>query len=79
MGEFAWRKSVALSPNKVQYRINLAKLLIARGKDAEARGQIETLRGMGIPGQYERAARSLEARLAKRNANGAGPGSGHDD
>jgi hypothetical protein len=79
MGEFAWRKSVALSPNKVQYRINLAKLLIALGKDAEARAQIAAIRKMGIPGQYERAARDLEARLAKRNANGADPGSGHDD
>jgi hypothetical protein len=66
MGEFAWRKSVALSPNKVQYRINLAKLLIALGKDAEARAQIAAIRKMGIPGQNELTARDLEARLARR-------------
>jgi hypothetical protein len=67
LGEFAWRKSVALSPNKVQYRINLAKLLIALGKDAEARAQIAAIRQMGIPGQNELTARGLEARLARRS------------
>ncbi|GAA4999031.1 hypothetical protein FNZ56_11825 [Pseudoluteimonas lycopersici] len=77
-GEFAWRKSVALSPNNAQYRINLAKLLIALDKDDEARGQIAALRGMGIPGQYEQAARDLEARMAKRNP-AAGPAAGRGD
>ena len=79
MGEFAWRKSVALSPNNAQYRINLAKLLIALGKDAQAREQIAALRRLGVPGQHEQAARELEARIAKRNANAAGPAAGHGD
>jgi len=79
MGEFAWRKSVALAPNNAQYRINLAKLLIALGKDAQAREQIAALRRLGVPGQHEQAARELEARIAKRNANAAGPAAGHGD
>lgn len=78
LGEFAWRKAVALAPRTAQYRINLAKQLIALGKEGDARAQIAALRGMGIPGQYELAARQLEARIAKRDAP-ADPGAGRGD
>ena len=66
LGEFAWRKAVALAPGNVQYRINLVKLLVAMGKDQEARAQIEAIRRMGIPGQYEKAARGLESSMRRQ-------------
>jgi hypothetical protein len=61
-----WRQASALRPSEPQYRISLAKLLMALGRYDEARVQIANLRKAGRLGQYEAAAESLEARL--RNA-----------
>lgn len=61
-----WREAVQRAPAQAQYRINLAKLLIALGREQEARQEIATLRRLGRLGQNEAAAANLEARL--RNA-----------
>lgn len=64
-----WREAVERAPNEGQYRINLAKLLIALGHDAEAREQIATLRSMGRFGQYGKEADVLAGRLEQRDAS----------
>lgn len=57
-----WDRAIALSPRTAQYRINRARLLIALGRQTEAREAIAQLRQLGRWGQYERAALELEAR-----------------
>lgn len=61
-----WTQAVSLRPRVPQYRINLAKLLIHLGRDAEARAQIALLRSQGGLGQNEQAALDLERRLSGR-------------
>jgi protein O-mannosyl-transferase len=63
-----WREAVERSPSEGQYRINLAKLLIALGHDVEAREQIATLRSLGRFGQYGKEADALTDRLEQRGA-----------
>jgi hypothetical protein len=58
-----WRKSRDIAPKNVQYRINLAKLLIAMGSIDEARLEIDSLRGLNLFGSNESAARDLDAQL----------------
>ena len=60
-----WRRAIALAPNEPQYRINRARVLIATGRDAEARGEIAALRAIGSAGDTESMARDLEARMAR--------------
>lgn len=63
-----WREAVERAPSEGQYRINLAKLLIALGHYVEAREQIATLRSLGRFGQYGKEADALTDRLEKRGA-----------
>ncbi len=58
-----WQEAVALRPNEPQYRISLAKLMIALGRDDQARMQIAQLRKLGRLGQYRAVADSLEERM----------------
>jgi hypothetical protein len=58
-----WREAAELHPRRAQYQVNLAKLLIALGHDAEARTRIDALRRLGRVGQYDAAAIELERRL----------------
>ena len=58
-----WREAVRIKPTEPQYRINISKLLIALGKDQEARREISELRRIGTLGQYESMALLLEADL----------------
>ena len=57
-----WRQAIELRPGEPQYRINRARVLIALGRDAQARDDIAALRAMGI-GDNEEAARALEKRF----------------
>ena len=59
-----WRRAIELHPEEPQYRINRARVLIALGRDAEARAEIAALRAAGGADGNEQAARQLEARLA---------------
>jgi protein O-mannosyl-transferase len=63
-----WHEAVERAPSEGQYRINLAKLLIALGHDVEAREQIATLRRMGRFGQYAKEADALTERMEQRGA-----------
>ena len=63
MALYLWQQAVALRPKTAQYRINLAKLLIAMGHDDQALQQIALLRQVGRFGQNDAAAISLESRL----------------
>ena len=69
-----WREAVALDPGTAQYRINLVKLLITLGLDAEARQQIAALRALGHVGQNEAAAQDLERRMDAWHARRASSG-----
>jgi hypothetical protein len=73
-----WRQVIDLRPGEPQYRINMIKVLIALGKNDEARQQIAALRQLGIPGQYETAARELETRLSRDRQMPAGAGEEHN-
>jgi Flp pilus assembly protein TadD len=64
-----WRQVIDLRPGEPQYRINLAKVLIALGRDDEAREEIAQLRRTGRLGTNEAAARALEARFSARRAS----------
>ncbi|MFT3896967.1 MAG: hypothetical protein QM719_04630 [Thermomonas sp.] len=61
------RRAIELRPGEPQYRINRARVLIALGRDREAKEDIAALRGMGL-GDNEEAARDLESRLASRGS-----------
>jgi protein O-mannosyl-transferase len=63
------RESVHRSPGTAQYRINLIRLLIALGREQEAREQIRQLRANGRLGQNETSARLLEARMRRQPQN----------
>jgi hypothetical protein len=58
------QRAIALRPGEPQYRINRARVMIALGRDAEARAEIAALRAAGGADGNEQAARQLEARLA---------------
>jgi hypothetical protein len=58
-----WRRAIALKPGEPQYRINMTRILIALGRDDEARAQIAGLRRIGNVGENETDARALEARM----------------
>ena len=73
---YLWRRAIALGPGEPQYRINLARVLIALGRVPEARAEIAALRGMGQVGANEQAARDLEARIAKVSTKPAPPARG---
>lgn len=60
-----WQQAIALRPDEPQYRVNRTKLLIALGRNGEAREEISRLRRLGRLGSNERAARELEARFLK--------------
>ena len=59
-----WQRAIELNPGEPQYRINRARALIALDRVAAAREDIAALRRMGL-GDNEKAARDLEARIAK--------------
>ncbi len=59
----AWQEARRFNPAEPQYRIAIAKLLIALNRGEEARGEIASLRGLGRLGQYQREAQELEQRL----------------
>ena len=61
-----WRRAIDLRPEEPQYRINLARVLIALGRYAEARDEIAALRRIGRVGANEQAARDLEARFNRQ-------------
>lgn len=61
-----WRRAIDLRPQEPQYRINLARVLIALGRYAEARDEIAALRRIGRVGANEQAARDLEARFNRQ-------------
>ena len=63
LAERLWTRTREMSPGIVQYRINLIKLLIAKGDRPRARQEIEALRALGRYGQTEAAAAEMEARL----------------
>jgi hypothetical protein len=58
-----WYKAVGMRPHVGQYRINLAKVLIAMGRREQAEKEIAALRSSGVFGQYEAQAVELEARM----------------
>ena len=60
-----WRRAIALKPREAQYRINLARLLIALHRDDDAREEIAELRRLGGLGQNDAAANALEKRMAR--------------
>jgi tetratricopeptide (TPR) repeat protein len=62
---YLWRRAIELNPGEPQYRINLTKALIALGRQADARKEIDALRRMNLPGTNEAAARALEARMQR--------------
>jgi hypothetical protein len=70
-----WQQASVLQPTEPQYHNSLAKLLIALGRNDEARGQIAQLRKLGRLGQNEAMAQSLEARLRSPAAHAAAPAS----
>ena len=72
-----WRRAIALNPREPQYHVNLARILVALGRNDAARAEIAELRRMGRAN--EQAARELEARLQKRNPAATGSAPGHGD
>ncbi|WP_207780878.1 hypothetical protein [Cognatiluteimonas telluris] len=61
-----WADAIALRPREAQYRSNRIRLLIALGRDDQARREIAQLRSTGAPlGTNERVARGLESRLQR--------------
>ena len=66
---YLWQRAIAASPHEPQYRINRARLLIALGREREAREEIAALRAMGRMDSNEQAARELEARLARAGSD----------
>jgi tetratricopeptide (TPR) repeat protein len=66
LAQSLWEEAVRLKPKEPQYHVNLGRLLIAMGKDEDARREIAALRRIGPLGQYENQALRLEADLRKR-------------
>jgi protein O-mannosyl-transferase len=58
-----WADAVQRAPRNVQYRENLAKLMIASGQYARAKEEIATIRALGRFGETEASAAMLEARM----------------
>lgn len=58
-----WKRAAELAPSQSQYHVSLARLLIALGKEEEARQRIDALRALGRLGQNEVEARDLESRM----------------
>ena len=65
LAAIAARRAIALKPREAQYRINLARLLIALHRDDDAREEIAELRRLGGLGQNDAAANALEKRMAR--------------
>jgi protein O-mannosyl-transferase len=61
--EALYREAVQRDPSVAQYRINLTKFLVARGRGQEAREQITLLRAADITGANSAAIKALEAAL----------------
>ena len=59
-----WDTAKRMSPVEPQYRISLAKLLIATGRYDDAMVEIQGLESLGRAGQYRREVAGLRARLA---------------
>ena len=59
-----WQDAIKLNPQEAQYRVNRIKLLIALGREQDARNEIRQLRELGRLGQNESTARQLESRMA---------------
>lgn len=59
-----WLEAAQRAPTVAQYRISVAKLLIAMNRSKEAHSHIEVLRHLGRFGQYESEARALESLAA---------------
>jgi hypothetical protein len=60
----AWSRCKQLVPQDPQYRISLAKLLIATGHYDQAEAEIRGLEGLGRLHQYRREAARLRTRMA---------------
>jgi protein O-mannosyl-transferase len=56
-----FREAVSRQPTTAQYRINLARFLIANGRSKEARKEIEMLREQDVVGENRTAIAELEA------------------
>jgi len=61
--EALFKEAVQRGPDVAQYRINLAKFYISRGRGADAREQIELLRASDVTGANAVAIKALEAEL----------------
>ena len=61
---YLWRSAIRLAPKTAQYRINLIKLLIALGRENEARTEIALLRQTGRFGQNDASSAAMEQRLS---------------
>lgn len=61
--EALFREAVTRSPRVAQYRVNLARFYIARGRHDEARREIEVLRAQNLTGADNVAIAALEAAL----------------
>lgn len=64
-----WSRAVELAPGTLQYRINLVRYWIARGRMDEARREIAALRALGSFGQNDAVADALEAMTLRRPAS----------
>jgi hypothetical protein len=61
--EVLWRQAVALRPGQPQYRINLIRLLVARGLRDEAERELAALQALGHFGQTRAAAEALRRQI----------------
>lgn len=71
LAEQLWTRAREVSPGIAQYRINLIKLLIAKGDWAKAEREIAELRTLGRLGETQAAADAMERRLRDRYAGAA--------
>ncbi|HEX9626854.1 MAG TPA: hypothetical protein VGA00_07965 [Acidiferrobacterales bacterium] len=63
-GRESFEAAVQAHPGEPQYRINLVKLLMAMGRETEAREQFARLKAMNVFGQYPDRIKALERELA---------------
>jgi tetratricopeptide (TPR) repeat protein len=63
LAERLWREARRLDPGQPEYRVTLAKLMLAQGRFDEAEREIRALDSMGRMGQHHEAAAALEQRL----------------
>lgn len=63
-----WSEARRMVPAEPQFRISIAKLLVATGRYADAEAEIRGLEALGRAGQYRREAAELRERLASARA-----------